>query len=56
VRPKQCRAFPFWDGNLENKREWNETARACEGIGRGPLITEEEILERLFEGMKRQDS
>ncbi len=31
-RPSQCRTFPWWPENLEDKAAWEETARRCEGI------------------------
>ena len=47
VRPLQCRAFPFWMQNLRNEARWEDAAKACPGIGRGPLHSAEEILEWL---------
>ena len=38
ARPKQCRTFPFWP-----HLDWNEAAKVCEGIGRGPILTKKEI-------------
>ena len=38
VKPTQCRIFPFWPELVENRREWNKTARYCPGMGKGPLI------------------
>ncbi|MGQ0586999.1 MAG: YkgJ family cysteine cluster protein [Gammaproteobacteria bacterium] len=46
ARPGQCRTFPFWRENM-TRREWDRTARECEGIGRGRLWTREEIEARL---------
>jgi Fe-S-cluster containining protein len=37
-KPTQCRAFPFWPELVENRRNWNETAKYCPGIGTGQLI------------------
>ncbi len=38
AKPTQCRAFPFWPELVENRRNWNETAKYCPGIGTGQLI------------------
>ena len=37
AKPTQCRLFPFWPELLEDRREWNRTARYCPGIGTGRL-------------------
>jgi uncharacterized protein len=43
ARPIQCRTFPFWR-NLVERGEWTSEARAlCEGIGRGPLYSIEQV-------------
>ena len=46
VRPAQCRTFPFWDENLQERRYWDAAAKDCPGMNRGRLYTLEEI-ERL---------
>lgn len=38
AKPTQCRLFPFWPHLLESRREWNDTAKWCPGIGQGELI------------------
>jgi uncharacterized protein len=38
AKPTQCRTFPFWPELVENRAAWNQTARYCPGIGKGPLI------------------
>lgn len=43
VRPTQCRTYPFWPELVANKTAWENEARACEGIGRGPVISCEKI-------------
>ena len=43
VRPSQCRAWPFWPGNLRSPDDWNTAAMKCPGINRGKLYTLEEI-------------
>ena len=43
ARPIQCRTWPFWDSNLERKKDWKETCSVCPGSGTGRLYTFEEI-------------
>lgn len=38
VRPVQCRTYPFWPELVASKIAWGKEARACEGIGRGPVV------------------
>lgn len=38
ARPVQCRTFPFWPRHLASRSAWDELARHCEGVGRGPEI------------------
>ncbi|HSX12126.1 MAG TPA: YkgJ family cysteine cluster protein [Rhabdochlamydiaceae bacterium] len=48
-RPKQCRTFPFWPENVESKKNWEETAKRCEGINHehAPVIPLSEIERQL---------
>lgn len=48
-RPEQCRTFPWWVENLENRAAWEETARRCEGINHpdSTLISLPEIQKHL---------
>jgi Fe-S-cluster containining protein len=36
-RPLQCRAFPFWPSILGSRKDWENTADACPGMGQGRL-------------------
>ncbi|WP_437229531.1 YkgJ family cysteine cluster protein [Planctomicrobium sp. SH661] len=47
VRPVQCRTWPFWKGNIESPEAWQETRRDCPGVGRGQVVTLEEIENRV---------
>ncbi|MDA8743768.1 YkgJ family cysteine cluster protein [Rubripirellula amarantea] len=42
-RPIQCRTWPFWDSNLEKKKDWKETCEVCPGAGVGTLYSFEHI-------------
>ena len=46
VRPRQCRAWPFWPANLIGPDAWALAAVRCPGINRGRLFAREEIEER----------
>lgn len=43
ARPVQCRTYPFWTSVLKNKESWEKESTYCPGIGKGPLLSEEEI-------------
>ena len=43
ARPLQCRAFPFWHSLLDSSKTWNHIAKYCSGIGKGTLVTRNEI-------------
>ncbi len=45
VRPKQCRAFPFWPLNLESPETWRGVQKFCKGIDKGPLYSFSDIQE-----------
>jgi Fe-S-cluster containining protein len=42
-RPLQCRTYPFWRANVHSAENWQAEARACPGIGEGPLHSAEEV-------------
>jgi hypothetical protein len=53
VKPTQCRTWPFWDSNLNSPESWNEAARKCPGINRGPVHTFVQIeTQRLMKAPK----
>lgn len=39
ARPRQCRSWPFWTGNLASPEAWEQTRRVCPGAGQGPLYS-----------------
>ncbi len=47
VRPRQCRTYPFWLGNLLHSVDWQSESRSCPGIGEGPLCDREAIESNL---------
>ncbi|TVL98769.1 MAG: hypothetical protein CV087_20495 [Candidatus Brocadia sp. WS118] len=47
VRPCQCRTFPFWKPNLENRSEWEKLKNTCPGVDKGKLHTMKEIEDNL---------
>ena len=54
ARPSQCRTYPFWPENLNNKAAWQQQAIRCEGIGRGNVIPVNYIESQLKICMKDQ--
>jgi len=46
VRPIQCRTFPFWDENLDERSDWDSAARHCPGMNKGRRYSFEEIEQR----------
>lgn len=47
VKPKQCRAYPFWKEHLTSKNYWTLVAGFCPGIGEGPPVPAEKIKQYL---------
>ena len=43
AKPTQCRVFPFWPELIEDKRELEETAQWCPGIGKGNVVSVETL-------------
>lgn len=42
-RPVQCSTYPFWKEVLESKSSWNREGEYCPGIGKGGILSKEEI-------------
>jgi len=38
VRPTQCRTWPFWPENLQNRAAWQRAARHCPGMNKGKTV------------------
>jgi len=49
AKPTQCRTFPFWPEMLSDRKEWTEAAGYCPGIGRGPDVAIESVVEAACE-------
>jgi uncharacterized protein len=43
VRPLQCRTWPFWNGLLASRENWDGASERCPGINRGKAYTREQI-------------
>jgi hypothetical protein len=37
ARPRQCRTWPFWPGNLASPNDWAHAGLRCPGINRGAV-------------------
>ena len=49
ARPTQCRTWPFWP-EVMNPKSWkSEVASFCPGIGKGPLVSKEDIERVMLE-------
>ncbi len=44
VRPLQCRTWPFWHGNLEDKDAWADTGKKCPGLNKGRKYALDQIV------------
>ena len=42
-RPRQCRTWPFWRGNIASRRHWNAAAADCPGMNQGSHHAADEI-------------
>jgi hypothetical protein len=42
-RPRQCRSWPFWRAVVHSRERWEEEARGCPGMDRGPLHAADRI-------------
>ena len=52
AKPTQCRVFPFWPELIEDKKELEETAQWCPGIGKGNLVSIETLEKSAREMLK----
>ena len=47
VRPLQCRTWPFWDGLLASRENWDRAAKGCHGMNAGHRHFGRERIEEL---------
>jgi uncharacterized protein len=47
ARPLQCRAWPFWPGNLQSRKVWDAAAVRCYGMNSGRHFSAAEIVKLL---------
>ena len=48
ARPTQCRTWPFWPENMNNKTWNDEVINFCPGIGKGKIINKNKINKLLI--------
>jgi len=46
-RPRQCRTWPFWRSNLQNRASWDWASENCPGMDNGELHDQSEIADCL---------
>lgn len=44
ARPLQCRTWPFWDGIIHSKDQWDAAAQHCHGMNHGRKFRYGEIV------------
>jgi Fe-S-cluster containining protein len=49
VRPKQCETWPFWRENLVREIWDGPVSNCCPGIGKGEILSAEDILKMVTE-------
>ena len=54
ARPVQCRTWPWWPEVMNAKTWKKEVASYCPGVGKGPLISAEEIRRNLVDQKKAE--
>ena len=55
ARPTQCRTWPFWGENM-NQKKWNqELSKFCPGIGKGKIIKKKEIDKNINEDTENEN-
>jgi len=52
VKPGQCQRYPFWFRNVRSEAAWAKTVAACPGIGEGPWISPEVLVQKIQEDME----
>jgi Fe-S-cluster containining protein len=47
ARPIQCKIYPVWPSVISDRQSWEDEAKKCPGMNKGPAFTDKEIRERL---------
>jgi uncharacterized protein len=55
-RPTQCRTWPFWPEVMKAKAWKKEVSSFCPGVGKGPVISGEDIARQLDIQKKSEDA
>lgn len=48
-RPVQCRTWPWWKENLQDRDSWEACKSSCPGIGKGRIHSAKYIYQRMTE-------
>lgn len=56
ARPGQCRTWPFWSEVMSPKAWKKEVATFCPGVGKGKVVSPEEIRRQMAEQKKVDDA
>jgi Fe-S-cluster containining protein len=43
VRPTQCKTWPFWPENLDDRESWRKASKTCPGMNSGQWVPLEQI-------------
>lgn len=54
ARPTQCRTWPFWPEVMSAKAWAKEVKAYCPGVGKGPVISAQEISKNLYEQIEAE--
>lgn len=55
ARPLQCRAYPFWQENMQSEESWQQAAQECEGITSDAPLVPFETIEKFLHDQRRQN-
>jgi uncharacterized protein len=55
ARPTQCRTWPFWPEVMGAKTWAKEVAAYCPGVGKGPVISPEQIQKQLDQQSRSEE-
>ncbi len=47
VKPRQCRAYPFWPEIVESAATWGAERELCPGIDQGPVWSDSDVQQML---------